>query len=297
MEWLIFSLFRALFVSGKETCMKLSLLHSVPSVTISAFYTTIVSVIILMPFVLWDGSWRSIDNQMFVFGIIGNVCLNTIGHLLLLTTIKRFDISYVSAVLATSPMIFGVFSLVFLGVSPSVYAFLCMGIIALGGVLVELSREKTNSFKSFVLHSGWLPLLAYLCIAAGATVFSKIAVSNGDPEAYIAFRYCGLSMIFLFIHCVYESELGHNTIKREREPIKLRFDMHAVIAGLFLMCAVICEMNALKLTDMASVEAITKFAIIGTLFVDTVFISKHFNKKRWFGATLILTGGIGVILL
>lgn len=297
MEWIVFALLRALFVSGKESCMKLSLLHSVPSVTIAAFYTTIISVIILLPYILWDGSWRSIENPIFVYGIIGNVCLNTIGHLLLLTTIKRFEISYVSAVLATSPLIFGGFSIVFLGYNPGIYAFLCMSVMACGGVLVELSRDKVRGFKDFFLHSGWFPLLAYLCIAAGATVFSKIAVTNGDPEAYIAFRYCGLSIIFLIIHFVYESDWCHQVIKRARAPIPIRFDFHAVIAGFFLMCAVIFEMNALKLADMASVEAITKFAIIVTLLVDTFLISKIIRWKRWAGALLIIVGGLGVILL
>lgn len=297
MEWIIFALARAFFVSGKESCMKLSLLHKIPSVTIAAFYTTLVSVIILMPYVLWDGSWRSIENPVFVYGIIGNVVLNTIGHLLLLTTIKRFDISYVSAVLATSPLIFGVFSIVFLGYNPGPYAFLAMSFIALGGILVELSRNKITNFKDFLLHSGWLPLTAYLCIAAGATVFSKIAVTHGDPEAYIAFRYLGLSLIFLVIHLVYESQWGHKIIQRDRAPIPIRFDPHAVIAGLFLMCAVVCEMNALKLTDIASVEAITKFAIIMTLLIDSLFISKGFNAKRWLGAVFILVGGVAVILL
>lgn len=296
MEWAIFSIIRALFVTGKEASIKLSLSHKLPSVTLSAFYATAVSAVILTPYVLWDGSWRSLENEQFLIGIVGNVVFNTVGHLLLLTVIRKFEISYVAAVSATSPLIFGTFSVIFLGEPLSSQAVLFMCVIALGGILVELSRAKFEGFVKFVKESAWVYILVYLCIAAAATVFSKIAVTNGDPEAYIAFRYVCLSTIFFTLHHLYESKTAAKIMKRRRDPIKMRFDPKACIAGLFIMGAVICEMNALKLTTMANVEALTKFAIISTLIIDAFFISKQVTLKRWLGAILILLGGVGVIL-
>ncbi len=296
MEWFILALMRAVFVSGKEASIKLSLLKSNSSVTASAFFMAVMSSVLLMPYVLLDGSWQSIHNEQFLHGVIGNITLNTFGQILLLTTIRRFDISYVSAILATSPLIFGGFSIVFLGQSSGLGAFLLMILIAAGGIFVELSRQKAQSFKSFLLDSGWVPIVGYLCIAAGATVFSKIAVTHGDPEAYIAFRYSGLSVVFFIIHCVHQSEWGKRLLRREQEPRPIKLDKQAMIAGLFLMLAVICEMNALRLTDMARVEAISKFAIVFTLFIDAFFISKRVPLLRWLGVALIVAGGVGVVL-
>lgn len=295
MEWFFLALARAVFSSGKEISTKISLLHPAPSITISAFYLTAMSVLFLMPYVLWDGSWQSIYNEAFLYAVLGNIAFNTIGHLLLLTTVRKFDISYVSALFAASPLVFGLFSALFLGDIPGLTTFIFMIPIAIGGLLVELSRKKIKGFKDFIVHSGWIPILAYTCIAAVATVFSKIAVTHGDPEAYIAFRYLGLSIIFLSIHFLYESHLGKRFLRRKREAVSLRLDKHAMMAGTFMMCAVICEMNALTLTDMARVESITKFSIVLTLLLEALFISKKIQWRRLLGILMILTGGIGIL--
>ena len=277
--------------------MKLSVLHPTSNITLAAFYTSIISPIILLPYVFWDGTWQSIQNPLFVYSTMGNIGLNTIAHLLLLTTIRRFDISYVATILATSPLIYTAFSIVFLGESPGLHVFLAMLLIAGGAILVELSRGQIKCWKSFLLYSGWPPLMGYLCLAAGATVFSKLAVSHGDPEAYVAMRYTGLSLVFLVIYFVSRMGWVRRVITKKASPSPFRIDGHSMVAGLFLMAAVVCEMNALQLTNMANVEAITKLSIVMTLLVDTLFISKKFIPLRWAGAALILIGGAGVILL
>lgn len=297
MNWVILSLLRAVFESGKEATIKLSLSQQLSSVTISAVSVRLVSVLILVPYIIWDGSWQSIENSKYAYAIFGNVAFNTVAYLLLLTTIRRFDISYVAAILAASPLVFGVFSILFLGDNPGLYAFFFMGFIAVGSIFVELSRDKVKDFKNFLRHSGWIPLCAYLLLAAGATTCSKIAVTNGDPEAYIAYRQSGLIIIFYIVHLIYESHWGITLLKRKRDPIVMRLDYKALLAGLFALLAVICEMNALRLTDMARVESITKFSIVMTLMIDTFFISKNVSWKRWFGVFLILIGGLGILLV
>lgn len=294
MEWFWYSIMRAFFISGKKLSLKVSLNHENSNVTISAFYMTVVSAVFLIPFVFFDGSWRSIQDPVFFKAILSNVAFNVVAHILLLNVIRKFEISYVSAIQATSPLIFGLFSFVILSEFPSIEAFLFMIVIACGGVLVEMSHAKHFDFRGFVKNSAWLWLILYLCLAAVATVFSRVAVTTGDPEAYLAFRYLFLSVIFFVFYLIYESNFGAKILKCKRLSVRIRFDKTAILVGIFLMFAVICEMNALALMEMSKVEALTKLSIAGTLIVDAVFISKTIGWKRWVGASLILLGGVGV---
>lgn len=297
MEWIWFAIARVFFVTGNKVGMKLSLSSKLPSVTISAFYGTFISTVILIPYILWDGSWRSIENTQFLVAVAGNVAFNTVGHLLMLTVVRKFDISYVAALTATSPLIFGLFSFIFLGEGVPTQVLLFMILIALGGIFVELSRAKFEGFVKFVKESAWLPVLLFLCISAGAMVFSKLGVTHGDPEAYIACRYLCLSIVFFTLHHLYESKRVAKLLKRTRGPIKMRFDARAATAGLFMMGSVICEMNALQYTSIANVEALSKLSIVTILIADALFISKNVTTKRWLGALLIVIGSMGVALL
>lgn len=111
MEWLIYAFMRVFFSTAYDVTTKISLIKS-NSLTSSAFHISVISPVILLPLIFIDGSWISIFYNMFLIAVLGNAFCNSIGYLIVLNIIKKYDISYVSAIMATSPLMYGLFSLI-----------------------------------------------------------------------------------------------------------------------------------------------------------------------------------------
>jgi uncharacterized membrane protein len=295
MEWVYLVLGRAVAMAGKESFLKLSVDQDKNHIVATAAVLSLIPAVLLLPWVFWSGSFTSLENPIFVQAILGNVAFNIAGQVSFIIAVKRFDISYVTALKATTPVLFGIFSFIFLGETLSPIAFAFISLVVAGCLLLEISKKTKLSFTGFLKESGWPLLLFHICMAAIATVFSKIAVTNGNPEAYIAFRYTLLSLSLFLLHWIVSHRIIASLYRKEESSWTLHFDWRLLLSGIFLTLSVITEMRALQLTEVSRVEALSKLSLILILAFDSTLISKTMNWKRWLATSLIAAGAIGTI--
>ncbi len=289
LEWLLLVLGRAFFISCKDVSLKVFLSHHNVPVPIVAGLMAFIPAIIMFPYALMQGQWSALENSIFVFAILGNVFFNVIGYLLYFSMIKKHDISYVTSISATSPLVFSFMAFILLGETLSGLSILFIFILASGCVFLEKSREKKFVRKK-IKDSAWIYLILYMLCAAVATVFSKLAVTNGPVEAYIGFRYILLIFFFFSIAKItmsYEKDSNVKTLIFNNKKI--------LLAGVFLLFAVFLEMNALRLIEIGRVEALTKVSLILTFSFEAIFLKKSFNMIRLLAIVFILLGGIGML--
>lgn len=286
MTWLWLTLLRTVFLAGLEVTWKLFLnKQSYPILTI-AFWTSLVPVVALSPLVFSQKQYLALADTVYLQAILANVTLNIFGDLLLFRMIKKHEVSYISALSATSPMFYLLFGWLFLGETISYTIFAFFIVIVLGGFLLEISRRHaTSNWAELLKSSSFISMALYIILTSLATVASKVAITSGPVEGYIAFRYLLLCLSFYILN-----HLWAYIRKVEAPRFMIKENMPLVLAGGLLTFAVVAEMYAYTFAEIALVDAVSKLTLVFTFIFEYALIQRTFNKHRLLAITLIMTG-------
>ena len=293
MSWLALVLLRSVALSCLEVTWKVFLGKHKSPILVIAFWTSIIPAAILAPYVIYHQQYEALASGIYLKAIFANVGLNIGADLLLFYMIRKYDVSYISALSATSPLFYLTFGWLFLGENlPPEIIILIIAIVS-GGLLLELSRkEKHNSLMDLVKSSSFIHMLGYILLTSLSTVASKIAITNGPVEGYIAVRYALLALGFLAL-----SWLLPALTKSARQGFFKKEYAKLSVAGLFLTFAVMFEMYAYAIAEIALVDALTKITLIFTFILEYILIKRVFNRSRILAIFITMLSAAGIVLI
>jgi len=255
------------------------------------FWRTFTPAILLTLPLFFLNQYPYLANTKFLMYTLVNVSGNVFCILIMYYCIRRFDVSYISIVRTSQPLIFSIVSFLILGETLSSLALIGIFLIVIGDIILEKSRLK-KSEKFNLLKSGIPMIILHITIAAIITNFSKMAVLEADAPIYLWTRYVIMSVIFYLLYKFKYRKKNIN--KKNLQKISKKNIGPAFISGFLLLIATTCEMYSLKVLEIGKIEAVTKIDLVILLILEYFFITKKINLTRILSAIIVL---FGVIML
>ncbi|MCV6599519.1 MAG: DMT family transporter [Alphaproteobacteria bacterium] len=246
-------------------------------------YRNLVPLLFLTIPLLFFNQVHYLSNGLFLFYVFLLSILNISKTLLYYRALKKFDISYITVLNASTPLLMALMGVLFLKETFSLLNVLGMFVVVSGTVLLELSRVKRISRFHF-RRSGWLLVVLIMILSSLIGVVSKKAILEGSVISFIWSIYFIMFLFFMFFYKVRHKNVRKilNLSKKHAIPL--------VFTGFLLTIAVVLQMYSYKFLPIGKVAGIGSIELVVIFMLEYMFIKNKFNKIRALSAAIILSG-------
>lgn len=245
----------------------------------------LVPAVVFAIYATFAGQWGAWQSSTFALAVFGNVVCVAIAELTFIYSLTHHDASAVESVRSLVPIVVAIGAFLLLGESIGLFAGIGIAVAVVGCFLLQASRQDYH--LPGLKTSLWLVMSLNILVTGGATVFSRMALLNGDIAVYIASRYGLIAVVMTAFYF----------ISAQRYGIKNNCRLHLLaVVGVIAVFSDFFEFVALSQAPAAYVEAIRKSGLVFVLAYEALFFHRHFNKKRWLAGGVLLLGVILVTL-
>lgn len=145
--------------------------------------------LVFVPWVLWQGSWRSLDGSAYLFLAISGMAGIFVGDTAMFACMNRLGPRRTGVLYATHALFSALLGWLWLGERMGLQA-LCGALLVVGGVMVAIAfgHHKSNDHRLEAVRGPWwvgllLGLTAALCQSIGSLLAKPVLVAGADPVA------------------------------------------------------------------------------------------------------------------
>ncbi len=287
MEWYIFALLSAFFVSLGLILRKKVLLKEHVAEYLVVFY--FISFLIILPFYKYVNfsysfKWYTI---IFIKSLIGSTSL-----LLLCKSYKHLEISEVAPLTNLSPIILLFIAMLFLGETLSLSQFFGIFFIVLGAYSLEIDYRHKDFFKPFKIFKGKYyvyVLLAMFGYSITATLDKFILTQVDYFSFYFIIKFFYLIIFILYHSILYDGYEGFKKGITKHGKLILFISVIAIAAALFYL-------KALSLAMVSLVIPIKRLSTLMTVIIGGTFFYEHGLIQRIIACILMIVGTVLIII-
>lgn len=194
--WVIFSLLAAVFFGSRQVVSKKVLMfeHATEHLTATCLVAFLFSLFFL-PKMSFDYS-PDIWLLMYLKGLV-----LTVGWILGSKALRHLEISYVTPLTNLTPVFLLVFSVLFLGESPTLLQYLGVALLIFGAYWLQADHHLVNLIRPWKMFANKYSvyMLVAIFLYAVCSVIDKLVMQEVDPYTFLAFTYFILSIHYLII--------------------------------------------------------------------------------------------------
>ncbi len=285
MEWFLFALLSALFVSGGDFFSKhgIKRLNENVMAFCASFFTFIFALIFL--------SFSSIPllGESFWLAWVLSTSLNVMALTLFFRAIKNSDISLVVPLLMLTPLFIIVVGPIITGEFPTIFGIAGAMLIAAGAYVLRASAIRHGGilepFRSLARDKGAQSMGAVALIYSVTASIDKVGVLNSSA-IFWPVSVCGFMAVILFFR-------SRAIIRKERNIIAAHLP---ILAGIGLMGALayVAQNIAISQANVLYVNSIKRLSVVLTVLQGHLLFNENGLMERLLGA-LIMFAGVLVI--
>ena len=243
----------------------------------------IASVIIYLPFIIWQLVKTHVDVTLLLIGLgVISAILRIAYFLLLQTGYRKGDLSVVYPLARGSGPVFATFGAIFLmHETPTVYSFAGL-LLIITGVLI-ITKLKITTGLSTRLKTGLLYGIATGLFIGCYTVWDKVAVSTYNMQP--------LQLIFIsnMFGAIVLAPGAISKMPEIRKELKLHL-RHIIAIAVLSPFSYILVLIAMQTTPVLYVAPAREISILFGVFMGGRMMNEEDTKRRMFASLFILAG-------
>lgn len=283
--WLTFSLFCALADCLATICNKQLMKRKQNPYSVSLFIHGVGTLALLG--IIMASNKTIIITQTSLALVALTALIATFAGLIILFSLKKGDLSLISPIQTTTPLIILMLAIFFLSETPSPVGLIGIILVVLGGILLDKNPRESFASLARRIVSYKPALLALLAASmyAVASVLDEVGLKNVDPLLWMLYIYFFI-FLFLFPVALYKKNLGFKKLARSKSTLGL--------AAAFSVGAIFFQMQALAIGNVTYVMSIKRLSTVFTVLI-AIFIIKEKRAMSRLRGTIIMV--IGAILI
>lgn len=232
-------------------------------------------------------------DYLFWLGILGTGSLNILASVLSFKSFKMSDISLLAPIAAINPVFITIISSFTLKEIPSIFGFVGILLVAVGGYFLNIKHVKNGFFapfkKLFSDKGAQYMMICYLIWSITPT-FEKIAIKHTFPQNP-PFISLAAGMIILSGLTLLAFFKGQKPIYEMKKNWKV-----LILIGLLGVFAEIAIFTAFALNLLGYAAAISKTSIFFTIVLAHFFLKEKNIKEKLLGSIIMFLGVLMLIL-
>lgn len=241
--------------------------------------------LMLLPVGLWRLNVSGNPSLAGVSGAIFSGVMNVIGLYIYVKALELEDISIVSPLRRTTPVIVAVLEPLIFGFSYSLKSLAGPALAVVGAYIVVFEAEGyLQPFRD--PGRGVLMAISLAFLYAGVVLVERFAIQQIDPLLFTSIVYITLGIGFTFLAGI-RGESVNSGVFRRPEIIGL---------GVITVLGSISIFYALSLTDASKVVTVKQSVIIFNILIGGFFFGEEDILRKIVGSLLIIAGIVIVIL-
>lgn len=211
----------------------------------------------------------------------------TIAGLAILFSLKKGDLSLISPIQTTTPLIILMLAIFFLSETPSPVGLVGIILVVLGGILLDKNpRESFASLaRRIVSYKPALLALFGASMYAVVAVLDEVGLKSVNPLLWMFYVYFFI-FVFLLPVAWYRGSIEIKKLSRSKSTLGLTV--------LFALGAIYFQMQALAIGNVTYVMSIKRLSTVFTVLI-AIFIIKEKRAMSRLRGTIIMV--IGAILI
>jgi drug/metabolite transporter (DMT)-like permease len=234
----------------------------------------------------------ALDRDFLVSFVIA-LPLEIVSIMLYVKALRISPLSLTLPFLSLTPLFLILFSWVVTGDRVSVAGGLGVGLVALGGYVLNLSSVRAGLFEPFraiLRERGSLYMVLVALIYSVTSSMGKRAVMHSSPLFFVATYYTALAICFFPI--VLLSQRGP-----ARPGDTLKHTMRAAaLPALFYTIMLVTHFYAVSMANVAYMIAIKRSSLLMGSVYGFLFFGEQGVKERLTGAVLMFCGFLAIVL-
>lgn len=211
----------------------------------------------------------------------------TIAGLVILFSLKKGDLSLISPIQTTTPLIILILAVFFLSETPKPVGLAGILLVVIGGIILD--KKPRESFASLARRIvSYKPALLALLAAsmyAVASVLDEVGLKKADPLLWMFYIYFFI-FAFLLPVAVYKQNIQFKKLAASKAALAM--------AAAFSVGAIYFQMQALAIGNVTYVMSIKRLSTVFTVMI-AIFIIKEKRAMSRLKGTIIMV--IGAILI
>ncbi|MGM5484614.1 MAG: EamA family transporter [Nanobdellota archaeon] len=287
MEWFIFAILSAVFLSAYNIIRKKALRKEHSTELLASIFVTIAVIqLVYLPFLDWHLSLR-------IFGmIIIRSVLASLAWLLLTKAIHHMELSSVAPMTNLSPLFLLFLSYIFLGERVNLVQIIGIFLVMAGGYFIQIHDHYLDFFRHIkeFRNKYFIFTIAAVFLLALSAVFSKKIVDSIPVTDYLFFTYLFSALFFLGI-LLFKYDGFKDLSKGLRDS-----PVFVPAAAVALILADYLHFSALSLGMVTLVVPIRRLSTLFTTIIGgRMFHENHLVHKII--STVILVTGAALIIM
>lgn len=282
---IVFALLTALFKGIQSLFQKHSALATNEYVT--GFSSRLFGLLILIPANLWVGLPKL--EQPYYLALVPMALLIAFTSILIARAYKLSDVSLVSPMFATGPVLVLLTSFLILGEQTRPIGILGVCLTATGAYFLKRDTEQDllAPFRRLATDRGVQLIMVVVVIYSITANIDKIALQSSSPLFWALSVYAS-SSVAMFPIMVRETEDWYQTMRTSWRPL--------CILGLLGGAYASFQMLAFERANVAHVIGIKRLSILVAVVGGWLVFDETNIRQRLFGASIMITGTILIYL-
>lgn len=281
--WLLFSIACALGDSFATFFNKKLMAQKQHPLSVSLFIHGFGAVMLLL-LTLFSGKSLLLDTESFVLVFITSL-IAALAGLIILTSLKKGDLSLISPIQTTTPIIVLLLAIFFLSETPQPIGLAGIMLVVFGGVVLDKSPKESfiSIARRIISYRPALLALAAASLYAVASVLDKVGLETIDPLVWMTYVY-GLIFLILLPVALYSSNIPFKRLKKSATPL--------LLGAILSVTAIYFQMQALAIGNVTYVMAIKRLSTVFTVTLAILLVRERRALHRLRGTIIMVIGAI-----
>lgn len=285
MLWFVYSLLAALFQATSDALVKRNKLNNDFVILWAQYVFSFPVVVLLLLFTVLPS-----PDLIFWIATAFFLPLNVLAVVLIIKAIRLSPLSLTMPFMSFTPVFLLFTSYLLLGEKPSPVGLFGILFIVAGTYILNLRRHShdlLDPFKAILRQPGTIVMIIASFLLAITANFYKLAVHHSSPHFFVVFMVLVMSVIL--------SVMYYRHIRRHAKDIMARMPSLAMMGtchGIMLLFTAL----ALPLAIVPYMIAVKRSSLLFDIIIGNLFFKEADLRQHLFGGTVMLLGGIIILL-
>lgn len=281
--WLLYS-FLCAFADSLAALYNKKLMNKKQDPIIVSFIIHGIGSLILFSFLIVSKQSLIIPTNSVLL-VMATALIAGLAGIIILKAFKKADLSLISPIQTSTPLIILILAIFFLGETPKPIGLLGILLVVLGGLVLD--KKPRESFIQIARRIvSFKPALLGLLAAtlyAIASVLDKVGLRNTEPSLWVFYVYLFI-FLFLLPIALQKKRLSFKNIAKQKNNI--------LLVTIFSVGAIYLQMMALDTGNVVYVMSIKRLSTVFAVIIAFFLLKENRALKRLRGAFIMVVGAI-----
>ena len=231
-----------------------------------------------------------ISDSNFWYVIALRLVIDSLAVIAYFKALKIEEVSFISPLLALSPILIAIFSYFINDQIPTQEALWGMVLIVIGAIILMLGKVDFHNIKANrQLFRSATYIGITLILWSLASAIHKVGINASSPATYFFVSYLGFVIIFTLL----AAKICPQDMKKALSP---KYRKTNIANGLALGLDQTFTLTAIGLGVVAYVEAIKSSSLMFTTLLAFIFLKEKVTRMKIFSIVIIFAGLLCIVL-